>query len=52
MSMYDGTDNDINIAGYKVSDTALKILLLLTLKVLKQQQKEKQKKMKGKPPLL
>jgi hypothetical protein len=45
MSLYDGTGNDINIAGFKTTNIALKNTPQKKTKEYKTKQKNKQKKM-------
>ena len=45
MSLYDGTGNDINIAGFKTTNIALKNTPQQNPKEFKTKQKNKQKKM-------
>ena len=45
MSLYDGTGNDMNIAGFKTTNIALKNTPQQNPKEYKQKQKNKRKKM-------
>ena len=51
MSLYDGTGDDINVAGCKLSNVALKNTTTHNPKSLKQLLRNKQKKTKEKPLL-